>query len=302
MKRNNAFTLIELLVVIAIIAILAAVLFPVFATAREKARQSSCTSNMKQLGLALLQYVQDSDEHYPCVGQSTTPGAGWASLVYSYVRSTNVYLCPDDMTQTNTVSVSSPYVISYGINENLTAALNNPIVTPAAGVGATGASDLLMPAATILLFECQGEEGALLTLSDTNSPSGNGADSLSVGKFKPLGGKAGANPNSYDYRKYTDIIGGRKAAFTTVNGANMTVNDFPLQPAVHSGGSNWLLADGHIKWLHGQNISGGPTPSKQTGCAQDACVQTAATGALYESAATTDQMTGAPFLATFSPF
>jgi len=62
---NRAFTLIELLVVIAIIAILAAILFPVFAQAREKARQTSCLSNMKQIGLAAMQYVQDYDETYP---------------------------------------------------------------------------------------------------------------------------------------------------------------------------------------------------------------------------------------------
>ena len=65
MRKRNAFTLIELLVVIAIIAILAAILFPVFAQAREKARAISCLSNMKQLGLAFMGYVQDYDETYP---------------------------------------------------------------------------------------------------------------------------------------------------------------------------------------------------------------------------------------------
>ncbi|MCW3060774.1 MAG: prepilin-type N-terminal cleavage/methylation domain, partial [Capsulimonas sp.] len=65
MKRNDGFTLIELLVVIAIIAILAAILFPVFAKAREKARQTTCASNLRQLGLAMLQYVQDNDETFP---------------------------------------------------------------------------------------------------------------------------------------------------------------------------------------------------------------------------------------------
>src|SRR5580704_7489517 len=64
-RRTAGFTLIELLVVIAIIAILAAILFPVFAQAREKARQTSCISNLKQIGLATLQYVQDYDETYP---------------------------------------------------------------------------------------------------------------------------------------------------------------------------------------------------------------------------------------------
>ena len=64
-RGNAAFTLIELLVVIAIIAILAAILFPVFAKAREKARAASCMSNMKQINLALLQYVQDYDEKFP---------------------------------------------------------------------------------------------------------------------------------------------------------------------------------------------------------------------------------------------
>src|SRR5262249_57575742 len=64
--RPRGFTLIELLVVIAIIAILAAILFPVFAQAREKARQSGCISNLKQIGVGIMQYVQDCDEAYPC--------------------------------------------------------------------------------------------------------------------------------------------------------------------------------------------------------------------------------------------
>ena len=65
MTRKRGFTLIELLVVIAIIAILAAILFPVFAKAREKARQTSCLSNLRQIGTAILSYAQDNDEQYP---------------------------------------------------------------------------------------------------------------------------------------------------------------------------------------------------------------------------------------------
>lgn len=75
MKSQNTyrgFTLIELLVVIAIIAILAAILFPVFAQAREAARKTACLSNMNQIGKGLLMYVQDYDEQYPCVGPGTS--------------------------------------------------------------------------------------------------------------------------------------------------------------------------------------------------------------------------------------
>ncbi len=96
--RRNAFTLIELLVVIAIIAILAAILFPVFAKAREKARQSSCQSNEKQLALAMIQYCQDYDEKFVYCGW-TGGGVGWwnwCPLVMPYVKNTQVYLCPSD--------------------------------------------------------------------------------------------------------------------------------------------------------------------------------------------------------------
>ena len=76
-RTGQAFTLIELLVVIAIIAILAAILFPVFARARENARRASCQSNMKQIGLGLMQYVQDYDETYPGAFIQR-PDIGWA--------------------------------------------------------------------------------------------------------------------------------------------------------------------------------------------------------------------------------
>lgn len=105
--RVSAFTLIELLVVIAIIAILAAILFPVFAQARDKARQASCLSNMKQIGTAMMMYVQDYDETYP--SQDTTlPGViadVWQFAVASYISSPppnwsdptgNIFSCPSN--------------------------------------------------------------------------------------------------------------------------------------------------------------------------------------------------------------
>jgi prepilin-type N-terminal cleavage/methylation domain-containing protein/prepilin-type processing-associated H-X9-DG protein len=89
MKQKEGFTLIELLVVIAIIAILAAILFPVFAQAREKARQITCVSNEKQMGLAILQYIQDYDEAYPMlqyIPNATTGAIDWTDAIYPYVK------------------------------------------------------------------------------------------------------------------------------------------------------------------------------------------------------------------------
>jgi prepilin-type N-terminal cleavage/methylation domain-containing protein/prepilin-type processing-associated H-X9-DG protein len=95
MKRKG-FTLIELLVVIAIIAILAAILFPVFAQAREKARAISCLSNEKQIGLAILQYTQDYDATYPMGMDAAWWDDSWQENVQPYIKSLDVFECPDD--------------------------------------------------------------------------------------------------------------------------------------------------------------------------------------------------------------
>ena len=92
---RRGFTLIELLVVIAIIAILAAILFPVFAKAREKARQSSCLSNVKQIGLAVLSYCQDYDELLPRTAIAVNgSNYGWQTLVHPYVKNDQIFTCP----------------------------------------------------------------------------------------------------------------------------------------------------------------------------------------------------------------
>jgi len=96
-RSSSAFTLIELLVVIAIIAILAAILFPVFAQVREKARAISCVSNLKQIGLGLIQYSQDYDEELPpaWIGGGFPGDSRWMDVVQPYVKSTQIFSCPD---------------------------------------------------------------------------------------------------------------------------------------------------------------------------------------------------------------
>jgi len=94
--RRHGFTLIELLVVIAIIAILAAILFPVFAKAREKARQSSCNSNLKQIALGVIQYSQDYDEKFPPALTGTLPAAFYMlhEVLAPYIKNDQIWQCP----------------------------------------------------------------------------------------------------------------------------------------------------------------------------------------------------------------
>jgi len=100
LKEKRGFTLIELLVVIAIIAILAAILFPVFSRARENARKTACLSNLKQVGTALMMYVQDFDERYPPASlynpnyASTGTFVAWLPALYPYVKNQKVFECP----------------------------------------------------------------------------------------------------------------------------------------------------------------------------------------------------------------
>jgi len=119
MKRG--FTLIELLVVIAIIAILAAILFPVFARAREKARQASCASNVKQIMLGHLMYAQDYDERWcPARLRDPTRGSDYRmNYVYGimpYVKNTQIFICPSDPDPSDWYAAYNNYLSSYGWN------------------------------------------------------------------------------------------------------------------------------------------------------------------------------------------
>src|SRR5687767_15810237 len=108
---KSGFTLIELLVVIAIIAILAAILFPVFARARENARRSSCQSNEKQIALGFKQYIQDNNERYPAA-------TGWDTAIYDYTKSNAILKCP---------SASGAGAFDYSYNANLSGVNENKV-------------------------------------------------------------------------------------------------------------------------------------------------------------------------------
>ena len=110
----RGFTLIELLVVIAIIAILAAILFPVFARARENARRASCSSNLKQIGLGLIQYSQDYDEKYPYSRTDPDP-APWQTKIFPYVKSSQLFACPSNTGNTTILKDSQTTAIPQGI-------------------------------------------------------------------------------------------------------------------------------------------------------------------------------------------
>ena len=250
----RGFTLIELLVVIAIIAILAAILFPAFARARENARRASCQSNMKQLGLGMLQYTQDYDERLP-IGQASIVadnfrGRTWGGQVFPYVKSIQVYVCPSD----TTTPVSPGTVVSYGYNGGLTFPL-------AGNCGAWTGGGAHVPslnstAKTLLLFEVTGNNGVVLTNADET-----GGTSTSAGG---TGFDGGGNLLSH-----TGLVtGGGPALYATgYLGKSPDISSggsFSGETGRHLEGSNYAFCDGHVKWLKGSAVSYGltaPTPT-----------------------------------------
>ena len=271
MKHNNqkssqAFTLIELLVVIAIIAILAAILFPVFQKVRENARRTSCLSNEKQLGLAFTQYTQDYDEQYPSgviagtgVGLHSY-GQGWGGQIYTYVKSVGVYKCPDDSTsvQANNGYTASP--VSYAYNANA--------VTHGSGASL---SQFNAPASTVLLCETfgapvrvdQSDEGIYsgtqydLSPSTDGLPDPSGAAGVLCDQLA-CGPRAGF-PGSGDLMLATGVMPAGPTG-TLDPSTYSTVSPSPYTSGavgIHTGGSNFLLADGHVKYLQPSQVSSG---------------------------------------------
>ncbi len=166
-QRRSGFTLIELLVVIAIIAILAAILFPVFQKVRENARKTSCLSNEKQLGLAFTQYTQDYDEKFPLIC-NLNQSLNWGQEIYPYVKSTGVYKCPDNSnTGTmqnggNPAPNGSPALpASYAYNYQITGSYDD---NSGDNYAANGGQPIALafvnePSQKIMVTETQGEYG-----------------------------------------------------------------------------------------------------------------------------------------------
>ena len=246
---SAAFTLIELLVVIAIIAILAAILFPVFAQAREKARQAACLSNEKQIGIGFMMYMQDYDETMPnrvnnagkglCSDPSilgaeagtTNPyctSYSWQWQINSYLKNNGVYVCPTNTGRSyqktvsaNTDSLKVPVPLSYGINIQLYQ--YNITDTPSSGEdGPIGVAQMTAPSSTYLVADA--------VVAGFN---GNWTDRLRYANINSVG--------------LTELSG----CTTTTPYASKTLASNPNLPDAakrHQGGENIIFADGHAQF------------------------------------------------------
>jgi prepilin-type N-terminal cleavage/methylation domain-containing protein/prepilin-type processing-associated H-X9-DG protein len=245
-KQSRAgFTLIELLVVIAIIAILAAILFPVFAKVREKARQASCASNMKQLGLAFLQYNQDYDDNYP-TGERGSLGEGWAGVVYPYVKSAGVFDCPDDSTTPSSSGGNTFNVVSYAANLNFTRTDPSNPGDPHSG---QKLASLQSPAKTVLLTEVRGITADITSTTEAGSNiCSSVTNGNSLGQVFPFAG------NGQGGQIMTGCLGGLNCSGFISNPPN---EGFAALTGLHTDGSNFLMCDGHVKWFRGSSVSGG---------------------------------------------
>jgi len=243
---KKAFTLIELLVVIAIIAILAAILFPVFAQARESARTISCVSNEKQISLGLLMYVQDYDEHFPMLLNTAALGGtpdntnglwgkrdpdgggytynytGWDKMISPYVKERGIFHCPDGFGPGN--DWSNPGKTNSCWTGTLNYAMNGRLAghSWAAWESSTKLSSIQWPASAILICEDGGQTSTGATSADNNT-DGSGEWGWS---------------------------GDQKAALFADAGSSA----IPGPRVRHKGGSNYAFTDGHAKWLTGTQM------------------------------------------------
>jgi len=258
MSRKNGFTLIELLVVIAIIAILAAILFPVFAQAREKARAITCVSNLKQAGLAAMQYNQDYDEKFVPPYMYQIPGGSnatnfrsgrtglywWDDLLLPYTKSHEVALCPDRKFQLDDSNAASApldewYDIGGGVKKKVMSyAVNDVNWFDAFGNAAETAWDNDNSGANVSTWhtgfqnknyqtDCSYQAGCGIAVASISEP----ADTIWVVD----------TPASVGPEIWQDADTDWNPQQPNQAGNNWTV---------HQGGFNAIWADGHAKWRH----------------------------------------------------
>ena len=238
--KQRAFTLIELLVVIAIIAILAAILFPVFAQARAKARQTACLSNMKQAGLAVGMYQQDYDAHYPrSYGRGAPDNVGWADIIQPYAKNIQFLHCPDDTINQNSnpaiypTPANNTAYTSYFYNYSLAPAINPPANYDTAGV-----SDAVLSHSSLTFM-----------IGDSIA--------YDAGNIQPYDDGAGHNGL---------YCSGNIMQQRAANVANCNEPALHLTSSVrHSTGANYAFADGHAKWSKNTALYGAATPFSVSG-------------------------------------
>lgn len=249
LKVVRAFTLIELLVVMGIISIIAAILFPVFASARERARQTSCVNNLRQLGGAFLQYAQDNDDRMPTGpgGVLSSRGEMWAGAIFPYVKERRIYQCPDDQASSRTVVVNG---ISYLLSP-VTYAYNSNLMSPIWPAGIGGAlSQMNMPTRTVMLCET----------SAMNFAGQNNQPVVDLSTPNEIGGRLTANISPGASQGGMVASTGTRFPLATGYMGHRTSAVFVTDEGRHSKGSNFLLGDGHVKWLLGDHISTGFLP------------------------------------------
>ena len=227
-KSWGAFTLIELLVVIAIIAILAAILFPVFGRARENARRASCQSNLKQLGLAFVQYSQDYDETLPLpVRNNNGSDLFWPALVQPYVKSEQIFECPS-LTQTispgDSIRSGNASRVAYGLNISYSGVQGIYNTIGARGMKLTQVS---WPSEFGMVFE------------NNLDPVPGRSEGFAL---NPTGGPYLSGYAFVFFKRFTGA--GDPPIYAVFN----QDNNYATPDGRHLGGSNILYADGHVKW------------------------------------------------------